>query len=62
MTAIANARPADANLAALSSTSFQNYVVQNVPDAGMTLVLLGLGLVAMAVVGRKARSVSTTTN
>ena len=56
MIATANANPANANLVALSSTSYQDYVVQNVPDAGTTLVLLGLGLVAMAVVGRKARS------
>jgi hypothetical protein len=54
----ANLHPADASLVALSSRTYQDYVVQNVPDAGMTLVLLGLGLVAMAVVGRKARSAS----
>ena len=51
-----------ANLIGVSSRTYQDYVGQNVPDAGTTLVLLGLGLVAMAVVGRKARSVATTTN
>ena len=55
-----NAGIAPANLVALSSGKNQDYVVQYVPDAGMTLVLLGLGLVAMTVVGRKTRSVSTT--
>ena len=57
-----NAGIAPANLVALSSGKNQDYVVQYVPDAGTTLVLLGLGLVAMAVVGRKTRSVSTTTS
>lgn len=60
MITFAKAHAADASLVALSSREFQDYVVQNVPDAGTTLVLLGLGLVAMAAMGRKARSVSTT--
>jgi hypothetical protein len=44
-----------ANLVALSSNGYQDYVVQNVPDSGMTLVLLGFGLAALAIVGRPAR-------
>jgi hypothetical protein len=53
-----HSQTADAGLVALSSRSFQDYVVQNVPDAGTTLVLLGLGLVALVIVGYKARSAS----
>lgn len=42
-----------ANLVALSSSTYQDYVVQNVPDSGTTLLLLGLGLVGLAVAGRR---------
>jgi VPDSG-CTERM motif len=62
MITYANAHAGNAGLVALSNPTYQDYVVQNVPDAGTTLVLLGLGLVAMAAVGRKARSVSMTAN
>lgn len=60
MITAANSSSIEANLVAVSSPSYQDYVVQNVPDAGATLVLLGLGLVAMTVVGRKARPVAVT--
>jgi len=60
MITAANSSNIEANLVAVSSPSYQDYVVQNVPDAGATLVLLGLGLVAMTVVGRKARPVAVT--
>jgi hypothetical protein len=62
MITYANDHAANASLVVLSSRSFQDYVVQNVPDTGMTLVLLGLGLVAMVIVGYKARSASKKNN
>ncbi len=67
-TMIAAALAADSNgvapvsLVALSNTTYQDYVVQNVPDSGMTLVLLGFGLASLAIVGRKARPVPITTD
>jgi hypothetical protein len=67
-TMIAAALAADSNgvapvsLVALSNTTYQDYVVQNVPDSGMTLVLLGFGLASLAIVGRKARPVPVTTD
>jgi hypothetical protein len=60
MITAANSSNIEANLVAVSSPSYQDYVVQNVPDAGATLVLLGLGLVAVAIVGRKSRPVAVT--
>jgi hypothetical protein len=39
---------APANLLALTNGSYQDYVVQNVPDGGMTIALLGFGLLGLA--------------
>lgn len=53
---------APVSLVALSNATYQDYVVQNVPDSGMTLVLLGFGLASLAIVGRKARPVPVTSD
>ena len=53
---------APVSLVALSNRTYQDYIVQNVPDSGMTLVLLGFGLASLAIVGRKARPVPITTD
>jgi len=48
---------APVSLVALANGTYQDYVVQNVPDAGTTLALLGLGLAALALVGRRSPAV-----
>jgi hypothetical protein len=57
----ADARIAPANLVAVSSTTNQDYVVLNVPDGGMTVALLGFGMVALAIVRRRTQPVVVTT-
>lgn len=44
---------APVSLVALSNGTYQDYVVQNVPDAGATGLLMGLGVAAVAFVRRR---------
>ena len=54
----ANALSGTANLLALASAKFQDYVVEvppSVPDGGSTVLLLGLGLIVLALIARRQR-------
>jgi len=53
MLAYASQHAADAGLVALTSRSYQDYVVQNVDDNALTLALLGVGLIALVVAAPK---------